>query len=222
MPNYIYNRLTLECDNPSILDRFYEENRCQEQIVKFGFHDETILSFACQVPVGKGEDETVKWGCKWDASNPEYTRLSQTKSEYQFRTPWGAPMDWLHAVSRKYPGINFTIRYECEGLGFVGAQIVSNGVSRSLFEYRLADIPIYFKNELKINLAYLYNQITIKSRDDILALEVDEEGNNDILDGIIQELGLARDFDEVKAWVVRDIYMALLEKLDIGYLEQYK
>ena len=222
MPNYIYNRLTLECDKPTILDQFYEENRCQEQIVKFGFHDESILSFGCQVPINTGEDETAKWGCKWDASSPEYTRISPTKSEYLFTTPWGAPVEWLMMVSKKYPEISFTIRYECEGLGFVGALIVSNGVCRSLFEYRLADIPAYFKNELKINLAYLYNQITIKSHGDILSLKLDEEDNNDILDGIIGELGLNREFGEVKAWIVRDIYMALLEKLDIGYLEQYK
>jgi hypothetical protein len=224
MPNYIYNRLILECDKPSILDQFYEENRYQDQqqITKFGFHDETVLSFSCQVPINTGEDIIEKWGCKWDASSPKYTRLSPTKSEYCFTTPWGAPIVWLLRVSKKYSEISFTIRYECEGLSFVGTQIVSNGVSRSLFEYRLADIPVYFKNELKINLANLYNLITIKSRDDILALEVDEEGNNNILDGIIQELGLNKEFSQVKAWVIRDIYMALLEKLDIGYLEQYK
>jgi hypothetical protein len=50
---------------------------------------------------------------------------------------------------------------------------------------------------------------------------LDEEDNNNIIDGIISEMELAREFDGVKAWVVRDIYMALREKLDIDYLERY-
>jgi len=222
MPNYIYNRLTLECDNQSILDQFYEENRNQEQTTKFGFHDETVLSFSCQVPIDKGEDETVKWGCKWDASNPEYTRLAPTQSEYQFTTPWGSPSVWLITISEKYPEIKFTIHYECEGLGFIGVQKVINGIVKSGFQYLLADIPMYFKNELKINLATLYNEITIKSHGNILALKLDEEDNNIILDKVISDLGLAREFDGVKAWIIRDIYMALMEKLDIGCLVQYK
>ena len=228
MPNYIYNRLTLDCDQSEVLDRFYEENRQHEDppANKFDFHDETILSFACQVPVGKGEDETVKWGCKWDASNPEYTRLSPTKSEYQFTTPWSAPMDWLHAVSKKYPEIQFIIRYECGGLGFVGARSVVNGISSSVFkywsDYSLAVIPKYFKVELGIDFADLYNRITIAANGDDLALELDEEDNNIILNRVIEELGLNREFSEVKAWVVRDIYMALRKQLDIDCLIQYK
>jgi len=225
MPNYVYNRLTLECDNPSKLDRFYEENRVPEQTTKFGFHDETILTFSCQVPIGKGEDETAKWGCKWDASNPEYTRLSATKLEYRFTTPWGAPSVWLCAISQKYPEIRFTIWYECEGLTFIGAQSVINGVSSNVFKYRseycLAAIPNYFKIELGIDLADLYDKITIAAKGDNLTLELDEEDNNAILDGIISELGLNREFSEVKAWVVRDIYMCLRKTLDIDCLNQY-
>jgi len=74
MPNYIYNRLKLECEQPRILDRFYEENRVQTVSPehKFGFHDETVLSFSCQVPVANDKSEIAVWGCKWDASNPEY------------------------------------------------------------------------------------------------------------------------------------------------------
>lgn len=228
MPNYIYNRLTLECADSSILDRFYEENRLQtiQPEHKFGFHDETVLSFGCQVPVGKGEDEITIWGCKWDASNPEYTRLLPSKSEYRFRTPWDVPMNWLRVVSKKYPEIKFTIWYECEGLSFIGAQSVINGISSKVFKYRsdysLEIIPKYFKIELGIDLADLYNRITIAANGDNLALELDEDDNNIILDRVIEELGLNREFGEVKAWVVRDIYMTLRKTLDIDCLEQYK
>jgi len=99
MSNYIYNRLTLECDNPSILDCFYEGNRNQEKHIKLGSHDDAALLFRCQVPVGSGENENSIWGCKWDASSPEYRRLSMTQSEYLFTTPCGAPMDWIRTVS---------------------------------------------------------------------------------------------------------------------------
>jgi hypothetical protein len=227
MPNYIYNRLGLECEQPSILDRFYEENRVQNMLPehKFGFHDETVLSFSCQVPVGKGDDEIMVWGCKWDASNPEYTRLSLTKSEYRFTTPWNAPMNWLRSVSKKYSEIKFTIWYECEGLLFIGAQSVINGVCSKVFknrsDYHLRTIPQYFKYELGIDLAELYNRITIAANGNDLALELDEEDNNIILDRVIEELGLNREFGEVKACVVRDIYMSLRGKLDIDCLTQY-
>ena len=224
MPNYIYNRLILECADSTILDRFYEENRVLNMPPehKFGFHDETVLSFGCQVPVAKDDTEIEKWGCKWDASDPGYTRISPTKSEYRFRTPWDAPMNWLRSVSKKYPEIQYTIWYECEGLTFIGKQTVNIGVSKLVFVYRLAEIPQYFKKELGINLADLYNRITIASEGDDNKLKCNEDGDNDILAKIIWELGLDREFEEIVAHVVLDVYMELRKKLDTNYLEEYK
>lgn len=224
MPNYIYNRLILECSQPNILDRFYEENRlqCMSPEHKFGFHDETVLSFGCQVPVAKDETEIWKWGCKWDASNPVYDRLSPAKLEYRFTTPWDAPMNWLREVSKKYPEIQFTIWYECEGLTFIGKQTVNNGISKLVFVYRLAEIPQYFKAELGINLADLYNRITIASKGDDTKLICNAGGDNDVLAKIIWELGLDREFEEIIACVILDVYMELRKKLDINYLEEYK
>ena len=224
MPNYIYNRLTLECVDSSILDRFYEENRQhgEPQTNRTDFHDETVLSFGCQVPVAKGESEIGKWGCKWDASDPVYDRLSPAKSEYRFTTPWSAPINWLHTVSKKYPEIKFTIWYECEGLTFIGKQTVNNGISKLIFVYRLAEIPQYFKAELGINLADLYNRITIAAKGDDTKLICNAGGDNDVLAKIIWELGLDREFEEIIACVVLDVYMELRKRLDIDYLEEYK
>ena len=149
------------------------------------------------------------------------TRSSPTKSEYRFTTPWDAPMNWLRAVSKKYPEIQFTIRYECEGLTFIGKQTVNNGKRKLVFAYQLSQIPQYFKTELGINLAYLYDKITIAANGYDLVLDLDVEDKNIILDRVIDELGLNREFDEVKAWVVRDIYLSLREKMVIDCLEQY-
>ena len=71
-------------------------------------------------------------------------------------------------------------------------------------------------------MADLYNRITIASEGDDNKLKCNEDGDNDILAKIIWELGLDREFEEIIAHVVLDVYMELRKKLDTNYLEEYK
>ena len=221
MPNYVYNTLTLECDDPLILDRFYDENRKHIDPPKVwtDYHLQHILSFECQVPVANNESQTEKWGCKWDASSPEYTKVSTDKSEYKFTTAWSPPMRWLEKVSVIYPSIQFTIKYECEGTEFIGLSTVINGVRTVKFYYNWSDIPKYLKEQLKVNLVDIYNRITIKSEGDIKKLDLDDEGNNEILIFVIEELGLNKEFNGIDSQIMRNIYLTQRRRIEIDRFE---
>lgn len=221
MPNYVYNTLTLECDDPLVLDRFYDENREHTDPPKVwtDYHLKHILSFECQVPVANNECNIDKWGCKWDASSPDYERVSSTRLDYVLTTAWSPPMRWLEKVSVIYPSIKFTINFADEGPEFIGISTVINGLKTRKFYYTWTNIPKYFKDQLKVSLVDIYNLITIKTGGEIKKLELDDEGNNEILIYVLDELGLNKEFNGIDSQILRNIYLTQRCKMDIDSFE---
>jgi hypothetical protein len=73
-------------------------------------------------------DWSVKnWGTKWDANNAELTMDNDEYLEYIFETAWNPPVEWLEKVSKKFPKLEFRMKYEEEGMGFLGIAKGSNG-----------------------------------------------------------------------------------------------
>lgn len=56
------------------------------------------------------------WGCKWDASesafykNGDYWMVS-------FQTPWGPPIEFVQALSKKFNTMEFVMQYADENIG---------------------------------------------------------------------------------------------------------
>ena len=67
------------------------------------------------------------WGTKGDASNAELTMDDDEYLEYIFETAWSPPVEWLEKVSKKFPKLEFRMKYEEEGMGFIGIAKGSNG-----------------------------------------------------------------------------------------------
>ncbi len=124
-------------------------------------------------------------------------------------------MRWLEKVSVIYPSIKFTIKFEDEGPEFIGISTVINGLKTRKFYYTWANIPQYFKDQLKVNLVDIYNLITIKTGGDIKKLELDYEGANEILIFVIEELGLNKEFNGIDSQILRNIYLTQRRNLEI-------
>ena len=215
MPTYIYNTLTLECKEPEVLDEFYRVNRLDKKVSEFDFHDESVLSFSCLIPADLHGEQTKKWGCKWDASSPTYSRTSPTESKYEFTTAWSPPGGWLEKVSSRFPGVVFKLSYEGEDMGYFGKCKYCGGVYKKVYEYQYDKYREYIKKELGLHLGDIYNEIIIqKVQLGCKVLELDDDDNNPVLDNVISKFNLNRDFTGINASMVFDLYNNMYDKLN--------
>ena len=67
------------------------------------------------------------WGTKWDIDGClEYD--DEEYLEYCFDSAWAPPTAFLEKVSKDFPLLKFVLKYEEEGVGFIGRAIACNGV----------------------------------------------------------------------------------------------
>lgn len=59
------------------------------------------------------------WGTKWDIE-AELVSDDDEYLEYEFNSAWSPPVPWLEKVAKDFPNLDFNLRYEEEGIGFMG------------------------------------------------------------------------------------------------------
>ena len=60
------------------------------------------------------------WGTKWDVIEATLAANGKDNMSYEFLSAWAPPVAWLRKVSKDYPGLEFTLRYDEPGVGFRG------------------------------------------------------------------------------------------------------
>lgn len=63
--------------------------------------------------------QVQKWGTKWDVT-AELVSDDEGFLEYEFDSAWSPPTAWLEKVAKDYPLLQFMLKYEEEGVGFMG------------------------------------------------------------------------------------------------------
>jgi len=67
------------------------------------------------------------WGTKWDVQG-DLVYDDEEYLEYCFESAWSPPTPFLEKVSKDFPLLRFVLKYEEEGIGFIGRAIACNGV----------------------------------------------------------------------------------------------
>lgn len=69
------------------------------------------------------------WGCKWDARESEFWKDGDDWI-VSFQTPWGPPVEFVQALSKKFSNMEFVMQYADEGMGQppLGEANIVNGV----------------------------------------------------------------------------------------------
>jgi hypothetical protein len=70
------------------------------------------------------------WGTKWDIAEVAALEDDEDFLEYGFDSAWSPPVEWLEKVAKQYPELEFGLKYEEEGIGFMGYAKGYNGVVR--------------------------------------------------------------------------------------------
>ncbi|MDA2919714.1 hypothetical protein MYX76_09530 [Desulfobacterota bacterium AH_259_B03_O07] len=113
-----------------------------EQAVKKEKKESKKSGFALALPITKkmskeffkkfGADNwydwnTKNWGTKWNARGAKLIDEWGDGAEYTFDTAWSSPLAWLEKVSLLYPNTDFLLKYEGEGMEFIGVAKANDG-----------------------------------------------------------------------------------------------
>jgi len=68
--------------------------------------------------------QTRNWGTKWNA----YEQVEHDENELEFDTAWSTPLNAMEHLSKKYPQVEFKVRYADEDFGYnVGEYSIIHG-----------------------------------------------------------------------------------------------
>lgn len=122
MPNWCENILSVTGDKEA-LARFRKETDCENG----GFSFEKIIPTGSNATV---DDHVEAWGTKWDlGGNYEITQDSDHCIEIAFATPWSPPDKVINELIRRYPELDFSLKYFEPGMQFAGSIEGKNGVA---------------------------------------------------------------------------------------------
>lgn len=126
MPDWCDNSLIVSSNDKETLKKFFEENVVPDE----GNLEFSCLSFNKSVPKPEGNYGNrwciENWGTKWEADSSVYEMDEETLL-FNFLTAWSPPIQWLEAVSKKYPDLHFELRFAEKGCGFSGYALYDNG-----------------------------------------------------------------------------------------------
>lgn len=135
MPNWCKNNLKIVSNGEKILDllELLKDDNGEMTFSKFMPMPKELEDTTSPVPNDVPKEEREKliekygadnwydwhcanWGVKWDASESEF-RKNDKDWIISFQTPWGPPIEFLIALSKKFKNIQFELQYADEGYG---------------------------------------------------------------------------------------------------------
>lgn len=139
MPNWCENTLNIS-GNEKDIKKFMEQAKDEDtdlSLNKFVPMPEELESVVS--PCKEDPDRMAKygyndwydwsigeWGTKWDVE-AELIYGDEGYLHYTFDSPWSPPIKWLKKVSAMYPDLNFSLKYDEPGMGFMGIAKARNG-----------------------------------------------------------------------------------------------
>lgn len=123
MPNYCYNRLTIDGASDD-LDKLAAAVRDETS------HDpDDRFSYAKIRPVADGEDEGEAWG----STSVYCLKTEHVDGElvYEWESSWDPPLKVVYALAAQWPELRFEFVYCEPGTGRFGTRYLADGVRRS-------------------------------------------------------------------------------------------
>lgn len=129
MPNWCYNKLTVEFMLARKLDEFIKDMAGSGPYYG-GVRDiptrSLTLHGAVPMPdsVAAGDKAynwaTTNWGTKWDISEAGCERVGPYRAVYRFDTAWSPPDPWIYKLAERYPDSFLRLQYVEPGCNFAG------------------------------------------------------------------------------------------------------
>jgi len=116
MPNWCYNSVTLENDDPKVIDEL-------ESVIS----KDDSKPFQHLRPMPESEEENwyswniEHWGTKWDVGVHDFERDSPTSIRLFFDSAWSPPIAMYDYLTEN--GWRVDAQYQEEGMGFIGSYV---------------------------------------------------------------------------------------------------
>jgi hypothetical protein len=123
MPNWVTNILTINASD-EVVTKIKEEVKTTEN----GFDFESILPMPIEFEDDWYNWRIENWGTKWNSSE-----IYVFDEGFTFNTAWSTPFNLLVGLSKKYPNVEFNVRFSDEDFGYnVGEFTLLNGIETEL------------------------------------------------------------------------------------------
>jgi len=136
MPNWCENSLTIHADTED-KESMGQLKELVEKAKNKGDEDTEKNPFSMDkfIPRPSGEDSNwydwncAKWGTKWDTCETfvEDVNLKHGFIKYAFMTAWAPPEPFIKSIGNMYPKLEFFLKYEEPGMGYMGVLRVVDG-----------------------------------------------------------------------------------------------
>ena len=130
MPNWCENTLWVDGD-PTDIKRFRKDVKTKEHdlaLSKLHPMPEALINIDAESDKPNWYDWCIKnWGTKWDVVDSKLVSDFGDSLEYFFLSAYNPPVAWLKKISKRFPKVQFRLKYEEEGIGFMGIAKVKNG-----------------------------------------------------------------------------------------------
>lgn len=118
MPNWCYNRLTVE--GPLNYQRAF--------LAAVEGEDSMLSSLYPIAEPGDWYNWCIEhWGTKWPESECDGPFVGDESIEFTFETAWAPPIAGFAYISAMFPTLTFTLAYDEPGMCFLGAAIMRRG-----------------------------------------------------------------------------------------------
>lgn len=142
MPNWITNIVTINAS-----DEVVAKIKQEVKSTKNEFDFENILPMPTEFEEDWYNWRIENWGTKWNSSE-----VWEFEEGFTFNTAWSTPFNLLVGLSKKYPNVEFNIRFADEDFGYnVGEFTLLNGIETEL---NLPDGGSREANEMAMNIQY--------------------------------------------------------------------
>jgi len=132
MPNWCSNTLNIhlmdDSEDMEKLKKIFEDGQKKE--------GEPFLAAFYPKPEGEhGHWQSDKWGTKWDVDINDY-EIDREFAYFQFESAWAPPSAWMEKISEDFPGLDFSLKYDEPGMGFMGVDTAKAGeLEENCLEY---------------------------------------------------------------------------------------
>ena len=138
MPNWCENILTVSSNDKETLKKLYDDNVVPNE----EYPKSAQLSFNKSVPMPEFPEDSDSWyswcvgnwGTKWEPVCHDkygfdivYECSGLHEIKINLDTAWAPPMNWIEAVSIKYPDLCFELRFADMAMDFSGYAVCEDG-----------------------------------------------------------------------------------------------
>ena len=120
MPNWCDNTLEVWGDEKELKE--FKEKTIKEDV----FHMGELLPNTGN-PDNQYDFNVTNYGTKWDDMEIDHIVGDEEQLQVMFMSAWSPPSEFIENIYKKFPNLQFKLKYDESGIGFMGVTTAGDG-----------------------------------------------------------------------------------------------